>query len=892
MSNELEYVELNNSKDDKERERRTKKRERRIRRKLRKQRAQEKEDRRWIRHHKSFLWYKVVSKRDEWHPIIWYPLSFIAVVIDRARKWFRFLAWVLCTIFVMVFCIGVLLATWAKPTYDMYSEYAKETVNNSSYDDFRIAESSIIYDKNNRIIANLHETADTEYLTYNEIPENVVNAFIAIEDRTFWTNAGIDFKGIVRVLYHALKSDGEEVHGASTITQQLARNVFLNHAVSMERKGKEILISMYLNDKYSKKDIMEFYCNDICFANGIYGIQGAAKAYFGKDVRYLSLKQIAYLCAIPNRPEYYNPYKDETRALKRCEKILNDMFECGYITEEQLKRAESEEITIQPQKFEFNDYESSYAIDCAIKYLMKLDDFEFKFAFEDMDEYKSYRSVYTEEYEAMRHKLYTGGYKIYTSLDTNLCAEMQAALDKRLAFNQEVDEETGLYTLQGALTCIDNETGLVVAVVGGRSQELEEEEEVEESEENTEEVAEESETTEEEKKKGKETGVYSLNRAYQSYRQPGSSFKPIAVYTPALETGYMANTTVENIDVKKAKEKGADPQKMHGTAMPLRQAVEKSLNGVAWQVFDKITPAYGMSFINNMQFSKICPDDFYNASALGGLTYGVTTVEMAGAYCALANHGDWTEPTCIKTLIAADGTRYTPSNTKEIYTAKAADNMVDILRGVLIRGTAAKLGWSKSTKMDAFGKTGTTNDSKDGWFCGATPYYSMAVWVGFDMPKTMPNLYGATYPGQIWKDAMLIAIDGEDPKDFERLLEDESYQNKNPDLEAKGYYNYLEGRDDNEVLAEGYTVGNYREDRVIGEDVYAVIGQINSLNMADPAQAMLLDTYYAQGCSTISSIYSRKYTAEMQGYLDAAYASKKAQLLPAVPVVPAQQEGQ
>ena len=494
-----------------------------------------------------------------------------------------------------------------------------------------------------------------------------------------------------------------------------------------------------------------------------------------------------------------------------------------------------------------------------------------------MTDYKNYRNLYNTEYEAVRHKLYTGGYKIYTSLDKDVCDKLQAVLDNKLSFSKETDEETGLYTLQGAITCIDNETGKVVAVVGGRTQEKEEKEEV--LDENGEVIESEEEDT--------NNGVYTLNRAFQSYRQPGSTFKPLAVYTPAMEQGYTANTTVENIDVKAAKEKDAKVQEMHGTAMPMRTAVEKSLNGVAWQVFDKITPAYGMSFINNMQFSKICPDDFYNASALGGLTYGVTTVEMASGYCALANHGEWTEPTCIKTMIASDGTKYTPELKKQIYTAKSADNMVDILQGVLIRGTAAGLGWSRSTKMDAFCKTGTTNDSKDGWLCGATPYYTIAVWVGYDMPKTLSNLYGATYPGQIWKESMLTVIDGLEPKKFERLLDDESYQKKNPELEAKGYYNYLEGRDDNEVLAEGYTVGNYREDRVIGEDVYAIINQINSLNMADPTQADALDVYYAEGCSIIQTIYSRKYTAEMQGYLDSAYTSKKQTLPAETPVNPA-----
>jgi membrane peptidoglycan carboxypeptidase len=835
----------------------------------RKRKAAEKEKQRQIRKQSKYLLFKVKAKKGEWHPIAYYPALFFAAMIECYRLLFKFVCFLLFSVLVLGFCGGLLFMVLAKPTYDNYSNFAKEKVNESSYDTFRIAESSIIYDKNNKVLANLHETADTEYLDYDEIPQDVIDAFVAIEDRTFWTNAGIDVKGIIRVLYNAIKSEGDEMHGASTITQQLARNIFLTHEVSIERKGKEMLISLYLTDKYTKKDIMEFYCNDICFANGIYGIQGASKAYFGKSVDQLSLKQIAYLCAIPNRPEYYNPYTDKTRALERCHKILNDMYECGYITEDEFAKADNETIIIQPQKFEFNDYESSYAIDCAIRYLMELNEFEFRYTFEDMDDYDAYRTVYNTAYEAMRHKLYTGGYKIYTSIDLDVYEQLQAILDKKLAFSKDTDEETGLFKLQGALTCIDNETGKVIAVVGGRSQ-------VEESNETEETTTEDEESTEDKEETSTVTnGVYTLNRAFQSYRQPGSTFKPLAVYTPALQRNFTPSTMVENIDVTKAKEKGVDVQSLHGNQLTLRSAVEKSLNGVAWKIFDKITPEYGLSFINEMQFAKICPNDYFNASALGGLTYGATTVEMAGGYNALANHGVWTEPTCIRYILARDGVRYTPDNTKTVYKAKAADDMVDILKGVLIRGTASGLGWSRSTKMDAFGKTGTTNNCKDGWFCGATPYYTISVWVGYDIPETLPNLYGATYPGQIWKDAMLTVIDGLEPKQFERDTEDESYTEIIPELEATGYYSYLAGRDDSEVLSDGYTVANYREDRVIGESVYEVINKINALDKNDPNTATKLEQLYSEGCDIINQIYSRKYTAEMQGYLDAAYNSKK-----------------
>lgn len=800
-----------------------------------------------IRKRRKRLYFKIIKKKDYWHPIIFYPLVVISLFIELFRRLLKLLVGLVFVLIGIVIALGFLFLVLAKPTFDLYNDYAHSVVDESTYESFNINESSLIYDNKGNLIANVHETSDTEYLDYEDIPQYVVDAFVAIEDRTFWENSGIDLKGIVRVIYRALKSDGEELHGASTITQQLARNIFLTHSVSLERKGKEMLIAIYLTEKYSKEDIMEFYCNDICFANGIYGIQGAAKAYFGKPVDKLSLKQIVYLCSIPNSPEYYNPYKNFDRALVRSEKILRDMKECGFIDEYDYNSAMLEDIVLQSQTFEFNDYPSSYAIDCAISYLIEQDsNFELRYVFDDMDDYNAYREAYADEYELMRHKLYTGGYKIYTSLDLDLYDKLQEILDNNLSFNKDIDEETGLYKLQGALTCIDNETGKVIAVVGGRKQE--------------------EAVTEQ---------IYSLNRAYQSYRQPGSSIKPLIVYAPCLEKGFTADTVVQNINVSAAKEKGVDVQSLSGTPMTLRSAVEYSKNGVAWQLFDKITPQVGLSYITNMKFSKVCPNDYFNASALGGFTYGVTTVEMASGYSTLANHGYYREPTCINYIIDRYGNRIEIEEEKEkVYTVKAADDMVDILKGVITSGTASKIGWYNKTKVEAFAKTGTTNQSKDGWLCGATPYYSIAVWVGFDNPKPLSTLYGASYPAKIWKESMLTVLGDIEEGTFERWLDDKSYKKGVVPITDTGYYSYLPGRDDEEVLSEGYTVGNYREDRVIGESVYVIIDNINSIDLTNPTNKATLDRLYQEGCLTINTIYSRKFTNEMQGKLDAAYNVK------------------
>lgn len=810
--------------------------------------------RRLRRKHRRIL-YRAIHQ-DDVNPVLYCIEIMFGICCESIRLFLSFVCYSIILCAVVGCIIGVKVGKKYYPMYKQYDKEALDIVSHSTKSDFQINESTTILNANDKVIAVVRENADSKYLEYDDIPQYVIDAFIAVEDRTFWQNDGVDYEGIIRVMYRYFMTTGDEVHGASTITQQLVRNNFLTREVSLERKAKEILIARHLTEQYSKRDIIEFYVNDICYANGIYGISGAAKAYFNKDVDDLTLSQIAYLCAIPNSPTYYDPYANYKNALERRDKILDDMFECGYITENEKDLAKMELITIEKPVQVFNDYETTFAVDCAVKYLMKLDGFDFEYKFDSTEAYKLYHKYYDEEYEKMRHKLYTGGYTIKTSLDSDAYRDLQKILDDGLAFDDEINEETGIYALQGALTVIDNSNGKVVALVGGRSQD-------------------------------NDNNVYSLNRAFQSYRQPGSSIKPLIVYTPALETGYTAETVVQNIDVTSAKDKGADVQSMTGTAMTLREAVEKSRNGVAWQIFDKLTPSVGLSYLENMNYSNLCPDDYYNATALGGMTYGVTTVEQASGFSTLANHGTYREPTCITSILDKNGEEvFTDYETKEIYKDKAADDMVDILKGVLTHGTASSLRWGSLSDKEAFAKTGTTNDSKDGWLCGATPYYSIAVWVGYDTPRTLSNLYGATYPGAIWKSAMLYMTDNLEPAQFTRNEIDSSYDEKllSPEQE-EGYYSYLPGRDDSEVLSEGYTVGDYRSDRVIGESVHAICENIVALDMSQPNANETLAQYYNEALAIIDTVYSRKYTNELQGDLNTAYNSKiSGQTLPAQPV--------
>lgn len=660
---------------------------------------------------------------------------------DNIRRLRNFII-VLAVLFLAMFIGGnVMLKKATGQTLFGCMKEAKELVDQSTPETFRLAQTSYIYSDDGTQLAALSEDVDATYLEYDQIPADVVNAFVAVEDRTFWRNSGMDLKGIVRVCLNYVKSRGQVAEGASTITQQLARGTFLSNEKTLSRKIKEIFIARELNKKYSKEQIMEFYCNSCCFANGIYGVEDASQKYFGCSVSDLPLSETAYLCSIPNRPEYYNPLRNSENAITRRNKILEDMYECGYITKEAGEAALAENISVasvSEEEDKFYNYEVTYAINCAVRYLMKLDGFEFQFHFDDDDAYKTYSNYYDEAYKQAKHKLYTGGYKITTTMNLDAQKGLQKVLDEQLENNTEIDDETGIYAFQGALTVIDNESGKVVAMIGGRSQDAIQQ-------------------------------TYSLNRGFQSYVQPGSSFKPLAVYTPALEEGYTANSTLTEINVSSAKNStSAKIKRMGGTKYSLRRAVEQSYNGCAYSLFNEITPKVGLSYVEDMNFSKIVSDDYNLSAALGGLTNGVNTVEMANAYYTLENHGEYTQTDCISSILDSNGDEiYEDPTSKNVYSQSAADQMTDILTGVLKSGTAKGLKWSSASDIEAAGKTGTTNSNKVGWFCGYTPYYTISVYVAYDHQRTTKDIWGYSYPAKIWKEAMLFMTDGLDAKDFD-----------------------------------------------------------------------------------------------------------------------------
>ncbi len=639
-------------------------------------------------------------KKQRKHPKLW--LGFKVVLL----------------LFLLTILVGgiIFYFKYGKDIFAMQDE-AKALVKASSTETFRASETSIVYNNKGNEIAKLKGDKDSYYVESDNLPQYAKDAVIVTEDKKFYSHNGIDMKGIMRAFWALIKNNGEKKQGASTITQQLARVIFLSTKKTYERKIKEIFIARELEKKYTKDQILEFYLNSIYYMNGYYGLEAASRGYFNKSCNELSLAQIAFLSAIPNNPTVYDPLKNFDNTVKRKNRILDQMLEDKAITQVQYDEAYNEKIKLNMQEVKKRDYIQTFVSYCAIRELMKVNGFEFRNDFDTKKERKQYEKEYEEEYSIAQQMLKNNGYKIYTSIDLKKQKKLQHAVNSNLSAFKE-KETNGTYKMQGSAVCLDNKSGRVVAIVGGRSQ---------------------------------ETEGYSLNRAFQSFRQPGSSIKPLIVYTPTLERGSTASTTVHDYKFK------GGPSNSDGTYsgyISMRYAVEKSKNTVAWQLFDELKPEVGLQYLLDMNFSKIVKSDYYLSASLGGLTYGTSTLEMASAYSALENDGKYREPTCIVKILDGEGKEIVSDHVEQqtIYKKDAAHSMTDILTGVITRGTARGLGLDNG--QPSAGKTGTTNDKKDGWFCGYTPYYTTAVWVGYDSPKTVDDLYGSTYPGRIWHDYM------------------------------------------------------------------------------------------------------------------------------------------
>lgn len=609
----------------------------------------------------------------------------------------------------------------ATESYDILATMEKGT--------FRSLTNTKILDKDGQLIGEV-DSGTYLYEDISSIPLNLQNAYIAAEDQNFKTHRGVDYKAILRAGIALIRNRGEITQGGSTITQQVIKNNLLSQEQSFVRKLLEILIAPELEKEYSKQELMEFYCNSNYYGNGCYGVGSASRFYFGKDVSELTLAESAMMAGISNSPNNYNPVADFEKATKKKNQILNQMLEQEMITEEECKAAKDQEIVVTQTSSSLvsaDNYMSSYAIHCATLQLMDLNGFEFDYLFETDEEETSYEASYSDAYKKYASEVRSGGYTIHTSFDQEIQQQLQTSIDRQLASDTQV-QENGKYRLQSAGVCIDNETGYVVAIVGGR-------------------------------------GEDTYNRGFLAVRQPGSAIKPLLVYGPAFNEGKLLPSMI--YEDKKIDINGYSPKNAGGGyqgAMTIRKAVATSKNTIPVQVLNEIGTQTAMQYLAKMKFSHLgFADTQALSTALGGFSNGVQVDEMAQAYAVLANNGKDSNKTCIVSLEhEKQGTVYASEKEKEteVFQQDAAFMVTDCLQGVLKEdyGTGHRMNLNGQI---AAAKTGTTDHVRDSWLCGYTPYYTTAVWVGNDDNTPMAN---SNYAKNIWADFMNAL--GKPVKDF------------------------------------------------------------------------------------------------------------------------------
>ncbi|MBC8079480.1 MAG: PBP1A family penicillin-binding protein [Gorillibacterium sp.] len=581
---------------------------------------------------------------------------------------------------------------------------------------FVMDQASTIYDVNGNEVAKLEVAEGNRILAdYEEFPIHLVDAFVATEDKRYWDHSGVDPWSLGRALVKDIIARSA-VEGGSTITQQLAKNMFLNADKTFFRKGTEMSMAMALEERFGKEKIMEMYLNRIFFGNGSWGVKTAAKTYFGiTDLKDLELWQMATLAAIPKAPSTYNPLKNPVKSLQRRQVVLQLMYSEGYITKEQMDEAYTVEYDRSKSTKSSSNSDSTY------------------------DTFKDYliQEAY-DKYKIEEDKLSRGGYKIYTTMD----AKAQQIMAKTYKNDDYFQEDMNGEKMQSSMVIIDNATGGLVALIGGRDYE----------------------------------SKMTFNRATNQERSPGSTIKPLLVYGPALESGnYNAfsklNDTITDFNGYKPRNVG---DKYEGE-VTLAYAVKKSKNVPAVALLKEIKIKKGKEFASNLgiEFDKT---DNNLAIALGGMAHGVSPLQMAQAYSAFPNNGILHEAHSIVKIVDYDDKEvYTyKGKPKQVMKPQTAWDMTQILKTVVQEGGT---GTKAAMNRPVAGKTGSTQVSvnglekynKDLWFAGYTAQWTAAVWMGFD--KTDKDHYITMSSGgaaALFKAVMQKALAEYKVKDFTR----------------------------------------------------------------------------------------------------------------------------
>lgn len=679
--------------------------------------------------------------------------------------------------------------------------------NAPSIDDINIVPKgykTCIYDQNGNLTMEVSTIgSNREYVYYDEIPEMLVNAFVAIEDERYWSHNGIDIKGIFRAAYEGV-STGDFDQGASTITQQLIKNNVFNVGMGertfldkLDRKIQEQYLAIELEKKYSKEEIVEYYLNTIYLGRGTNGVQAASEKYFGKPMDELTISEMAVIAGITQNPSKYDPTRFPEYNEERRDMVLNKMLELEYITEAQYDEAKADDVyTRIAEHKEYLDENATYNtyFEDAI-----LDQLEADF----MDIYGCTK----EEAQVM---IYTGGYSVYSTQDmqlqeicdtyindtsyykenTSVSLEYQLTLvvdgefvnystghlvkyfkdktgnkkyntiykteDLARAAADEFKEyklnETGgkfyadkLNTApqpQFSFVLMDHHTGFVKAMVGGR---------------------------------GEKKANRGFNRATDAKRQPGSCFKVLAVFVPFIDA-YGGGLAYPTLDEPYAYENGVFVKQWWGNSyrgyVGIREAIAWSMNIVAVKTITKITPRAGFDYLQKMGITTLVEkrtdaegnvlSDINQSLALGGITDGVTNFEITAAYASIANEGIRMKPTCYSKVLDHDGNvviDYTNQEGERVMRASTAFQIMEGLKAVVTSGsgTIAKM----RSGMVNGGKTGTTSSTYDVWFVGSTPYYTAGIWMGYD---SNVNMGSVSSHKALWRDIMdkIVEVEGQD----------------------------------------------------------------------------------------------------------------------------------
>lgn len=569
-------------------------------------------------------------------------------------------------------------------------------------EEYRPSITSRVYSDAGRPLAEFYVEKRTP-VSISDVPDRLIQALIATEDVRFYRHRGLDIHGIARAMYRNIRA-GRIIEGGSTLTQQLAKVLFLTPERSYNRKLKEMVLALKIEQRYTKKEILSLYLNQIYFGSGAYGVEAAAQTYFGKPARDLNLAECALLAGLPRSPKRYSPFKDPERALGRRAYVLNRMTDMHIITPEEAEDAKKAPLPSQPYT----------AIGGPAPYFVEY-----------------IRQKVEERFGS--GILYSGGINIYTSINDELQAHAEAAVKAGVA---EVEARRSKKIknpppLQAALVAIEPATGHIRAMVGGMN-----------------------------------FGKSQFNRAWQARRQPGSAFKPI-VYAAALDKGFGPADLIDDSPAtfSTSDKKTWTPEnftKTYHGKVTLRRALAQSLNVATVRLLEKVGIEETIKYAQRLGIkSSLTP---YLSLALG--SFDVTLLELTSAYAVFANHGVRLDPVAILSITDITGRRLYMSDSLPVQAIKpeTAYLITNLLRGVIENGTGYK---ARKLGRPAAGKTGTTNEYRDAWFVGYVPSLVTGVWVGYDDHRSIgPGETGARAALPIWLDFMKRVVKDTEPEDF------------------------------------------------------------------------------------------------------------------------------